>query len=220
MSRFALDDAHLADVQVRPVHDAVGEHAALVHAAWRLTDPGFVVRIHVDDAVVDVLTDAAQRDAWLVCDRRVAHHVRLTTYPRAYAHEAFTMQPRPIPPVAPLCDAAGRFSYIAHQSLPPDALLRVTIDGQPHVGIPLWPADTPRCGLGSMLGMDALGVDGAMAPGLGQGQLGVGPCGIDGQALAIALPILNPQPHNIELQPTSATGAVIGDPVTFTFTPD
>jgi hypothetical protein len=217
MSRFATDVSGLADISVRPVYDEAGEHPALLHVTWRLTDATRVVRIHLDGALAEVASDPAMREAWIVCDRRLPHAVALSTFPREQAHDAWVMQPNPVAPLAPACSSAGHFSFIADQSLPLDAQLCISIDGDIHTTTPLWRADGPRAGLGSLLGQGALGIDGLMCRGLGQGQLGAGPCGVDGDALEFALPILPAGAHNIALRTTDADGAPIGPPITFTY---
>ncbi len=183
------------------VHEA-GEDPSLVRVSWwpRL-DPAWGVQAYVDGELAACSDSTSTQGLWLHVDRSQPHLIELLVTklgPDRMAPQTHRLSPdsralRPHIALMPTHDA------------PPDTQLRVTIDAdepQPHQ---LW-RDTPPGGFGGAFGVGAFGDDQPTSPGLGRGDLGLGPLGYDGHARRLTLEALTPGPHTLTLALTAPEG--------------
>src|SRR5689334_10227883 len=76
----------------RPVTTPSGDHAHLVHLAWRTATPETMrlVQVYIDGSLAAVTREPSHRELWLVCDRSRAHRIELLAVDPA---DAWTPQP-------------------------------------------------------------------------------------------------------------------------------
>ena len=79
---------------------------------------------------------------------------------------------------------------------------------------PLWPASEHRGGLGALFGLGEFGHDSVTGPGLGVGELGMGPLGTDGTAWRWRRDDLPPGTHTLELSALERDGQASAPPLT------
>lgn len=102
--------------------------------------------------------------------------------------------------IEPDTQPAAALTILRDVSLPANAMLSVTIDGEPESAhVPLFSPGDARGGFGAVFGEGGFGYDASTGPGLGQGALGFGPLGSDGVALHWRDESLSQGSHTIDL---------------------
>lgn len=210
-----MNNAYTQDVfelvLARPVVLVGGEHDALVHVWWRSPMQGDrLVQVYVDQQLVDVTQDAAQREMWLLVDRHRAHRVELLAVPRdagAAMEERRDMLQGWQPPVS--CD--GEVALVRNATLPVHARLAVNVDDGGLGDAALFPGDEPRGGFGALFGEGGFGRDDAAGFGLGRGQLGFGPLGEDGRAWQARIRSLPQGLHDVTIAAIDEQGIPLGE---------
>lgn len=173
-------------VLVRPVRVAGGDHPTLVELSWRAPQQGErLVQVYVDERLVAVTGDAQARRLWLHIDRGQPGGRRI---------ELLAVTPGS----APVCRSRSMaaplggwptptrqgvdFAVTRAESLPLASRVSVLVDGATRACASLWPATAHRGGFGAVFGEGGFGMDAATGPGLGAGELGMGPLGSGGAA--------------------------------------
>ncbi len=160
-----------------------GEHESLIHVWWRAPDQGErLVQVYVDGRLVEVTGDVDQREVWLVGDRGRAHRVDLLAVPvggveAIHAEHAGVLGDWEPGLVRDVC-----VGLIRDERLAVDTRLRVSVDGEGEDAGAMWGPLDHRGGFGALFGEGGFGIDAATGPGLGVGELGMGPLGVDGEA--------------------------------------
>jgi len=206
-------------VFARPVLAGCGEHAHLTHIQWVARQQGrHVVQVYVDGQLAAVTTGCNDRAIWLHVDRARPRTIELLAVDpdiedatRAYPAALATW---------PDMRRTLTVSLLRDELLPLDTQIELRVDGALHVREALWSYRDARGGLGGVLGLGALGVDGSSSPGLGLGMLGVGPCGIDGEAWSACIAAVEPGDHTLTLTATLPSGPSVAPPVDLPFTID
>ena len=202
-------------VLARPVVWPGGDDPHAVHLWWRLIGGdtgGRVVQVYVDgelhDAAGDATGEPTQREVWLWLDRSAPRQIELLAVdPR----EAWRPRPELLRGVSPRTRPRAEVRLVRHESLPVEARVEVWVGGERVHDSPLWDAGAHRGGFGALFGLGGFGTDAATGPGLGEGQLGLGPLGADGEAWTWRSDVLPPGEHEVELRLTRA-----GEPLTAT----
>ena len=196
-----------------------GEHDTLVLISWRL-EAGWAERVRVqvvvDGQLAAVADRAGQESLWLVLDRRTPRRVELR------AVDAATPEVWWSPPPPDTCNASGeagdRVSLAVgrDEAWPVDTRLAVELDGRRVAAGPLWSGGDPRSGFGGLFGLGSFGHDAAAGPGLGQGELGLGPLGTDAAAWRYTSPALaaGESGHTLSLHTLDAAGRPLAPPLT------
>ncbi|MEM8737672.1 MAG: hypothetical protein AAGG38_04240 [Planctomycetota bacterium] len=184
----------------RAVEDRYGEHDGLVHVWWRLVSEQEVwVRVYIDGVLTEVVTDPGQRDVWLVTDRTRACHVELCAVAvgeTAWSAERWDVRER---------DRVG-VVMLRDETFAVDARVRVELAGGVKVESAMWPGDAARSGFGGLFGLGGFGRDAASGLGLGRGELGHGPLGIDGEAWRWRSPALPDGAYAVGVSVRDAAG--------------
>lgn len=171
-------------VLARPMIGTTGDDPALVHLWWRAPQQGErLVQVYVDDELYDVTAHTQQRAMWLLLNRTQPHRIELLAVDPAAVSDVWQPQPTLLGQWSPPVRDVAAVSVLRDEALPVDAQLAIEVDGQAAANVPLWPGDEPRGGFGALFGQGGFGADAATGPGLGEGELGVGPLGADGTAL-------------------------------------
>jgi hypothetical protein len=199
----------------RPVVAADGEHQALVHLWWSAPQQGDrIVQVYVDGRLADVSVHPSQREMWLMLDRSRSHRIELLAVQPGDGSIWAEHRERLAtwdPPFAGPAAAA----VIRDPRLPVDTNVSIAVDGEPAASGPMWPADEHRGGFGALFAEGAFGWDTATAPGLGMGELGMGPLGEDGTAWSWQSDELAPGTHELALSAFDRTGQATANPVAF-----
>ncbi|MCC6681765.1 MAG: hypothetical protein IT445_12760 [Phycisphaeraceae bacterium] len=196
-------------VLARPVLTEVGEHPHLVHLWWRAPQQGErVVWVFVDGELVDVAWDSGQRELWLSIDRSLPRRIELV------AADADDPSRKLVsscwhPPV----QSAAAVSLVRDETLPVDTHIEVREGEQLLDEAPMWGDGEHRSGFGALFGQGAFGFDAATGPGLGLGELGVGPLGADNFAWRWRREDLENGEHALSLRALSRDGQVIDEPL-------
>jgi len=193
-------------VLLRGINTATGEHPRLAHLHWRAPQQGrCLVQVYVDDELFDVSSDYAQREMWLPLDRSAQHRIELLAVDpqradvwRAYPEALRTWQP----------DASARLhvALLRDEALPADTRLSFTLNDEPAGCAAMWDAHAHRGGFGGLFGEGAFGFDAATGPGLGEGELGMGPLGADSAALPWRSAPLDAGTHTLRITAHDAAG--------------
>ncbi len=192
-------------VLLRPSDRDVPGRALLT---WQATGQGErLVQVYVNDRLYDVTTAPAQRRMWLHLDRQTDVRIELLAVPPAAAWvdhggELRSWIPRFV--------TAAVLVMTRDERLPIDSRAIVTVDGQAEPAIALWAAGDSRAGFGALHGMGEFGRDRATAPGEGLGEFGAAPHGGDGSAWRWRREDLPAGEHELAVQVTDGTGAIVG----------
>lgn len=152
----------------RPVRAGAGEAAHLVHVSWELS--GEAVQVYVDGELTEV-APAAERGCWLLLDRGAVREIELVG---AWWTDAWRERLEARPGLA--------VALVRDEGLDVESEVVVSAGGQTLAAAPLWPGEAHRSGFGALFGEGGFGWDAATGPGLGLGELGMGPLGADGTA--------------------------------------
>lgn len=181
-----------------------------------------LVQVYVNAELAAHSASPSEREAWLLVDagkhtqiELLAVEPMMATSPQADCLAGAT------PAVQPVASFALSRSY----ALPTDAQLVVQVDSDGgEQRIAFFADDVPRGGFGSVFGEGGFGYDAATGPGLGVGDLGYGPLGIDGRALRWRDDAIADGVHVINLSLQDAAGQQAADdlalPVEITRLPD
>lgn len=181
-SQYNPTQAVFERVVARPVAPPDTQHGRLVHVLWVAPQQGDrLVQLYVNGRLAEVSRSSADRAAWLLLDPSSHHEIELLAVDRADATLDLSARLAGHPvPTMPAVDLALLRAY----EQPIDAAVSIGLES---AGIddrtPLFASDSPRGGFGAVFGEGGFGYDAATGPGLGLGELGYGPLGIDGQAL-------------------------------------
>lgn len=213
MSSFITTDATqdvFELVLARPVMTAAGEHPRLVHLWWRAPMQGDkVVQVYVNDVLYDVTLDPALREMLLILDRTRQNRVELLTVPADDPQSIRRPQPGLLRTWKPALDGSARVALVRDVNLPVDTQLVVGIEGGVADHGPMWPATETR---------GVPGDDDAMGLGLGVGELGTGPLGVDGTAWRWMRDDLEAGTHPVHVDAVNHAGQAVSDPLDFAVT--
>ncbi|MEM9883133.1 MAG: hypothetical protein AAF800_09480 [Planctomycetota bacterium] len=195
------------------VEDAAGEHDALVHLAWRCDgEPPATVQVYVNDELADWIDDPDQHECWLTLDRTRPQRVELLAVrPGGQIDVAV---PEALGGWQPRIADRLTATLLRDESLPPDTRVSVSVDGEAVASGPMWPADEPRSGFGGLFGVGGFGRDDAAGPGLGRGDLGLGPLGADGSPWRWVRHEVTPGTRTVTLAAADANGRPVAPPLT------
>lgn len=197
-------------VIVQPVTTPDTQHGRLVHIDWSAPDQGGrLVQFYDNNALVGCSRSPEDLEAWLVLDAGAHHQIELLA---VRPQDAATPSQQYLAGVDPPTRPSASASVLRALTLPIDADLRVRIDTGQEVTAPLFSPDTPRGGFGAVFGAGGFGYDASAGPGLGLGQLGFGPLGIDGDALVWRDDSLARGDHTIELSLLDKSGQPAATP--------
>ena len=178
-----LESSYSEDVFVsvltRHVSIADPAHGALVHLGWSAPDQeDRFVQIYVDGRWYDVVIDPTQREHWLILTPGIQHRITLLAVSPdlAYIGHAALLTDWPT-----LADHA-QVALLRDQTLPVDARVVIQPEGRPAQTADLFGPEADRSGFGAVFGQGDFGFDASVGPGMGMGELGYGPLGIDAQA--------------------------------------
>lgn len=198
----------------RAVLTDTGEHDALVHVWWRIVaTEDRMVQVYVNDELVDVTDDPAQRDAWLIVDRARTNRIELLAVSMTNGGAVGEARADMLGGWSPRVVDRAEVALLRDEALPVDTRIAVSVDGAVVADRPLWPGDVPRSGFGGLFGVGGFGRDAASAPGLGRGELGHGPLGIDATAWRWSQAHLPPGPHTLALTAQHRDGQAISPPL-------
>ncbi len=196
-------------VLARPVITEAGEHPRLVHLWWRAPQQGDrVVWVFVDGELADVVWDSEQRELWLSIDRSLPRRIELVAAdaddpPRRLVSSCWQ----------PSVQSAALVSLVRDETLPVDTRVAVLDGEQVLDDEPMWADGEHRSGFGALFGQGAFGFDAATGPGLGLGELGVGPLGADNFAWRWRRDDLEDGEHALSLQALSRDGETLDAPL-------
>ena len=197
-------------VLLRGVMSRVGEEEGVAHLWYRLGEGAVVeevagVQVYVDGELFDVLPvgDHGVGEAWLPLDRGVSHRVELVAVQEDVwrARDVQAWEP-------PVVDRAG-VAVLRDERLPAGAGVRVALDGDTVHQAAMWGPGDPRSGFGGWFGVGGFGFDAASGPGLGEGPLGWGPLGSDGEPWRWRDGRLPAGEHSVTAEATDSGGRVV-----------
>lgn len=212
MSSFITTDATqdvFELVLARPVMTPAGEHPRLVHLWWRAPMQGDrLVQVYLNDALYDVTLDPVIREMFLIVDRTRQNRIELLAIPADDPQAAWRPQPQMLNAWQPAIYSNASVAIVRDVDLPVDTQIIVTVDSTAVVHGPMWPATETRSAPGDE---DATGL------GLGIGDLGAGPLGVDGTAWRWKH---NPAAgeHSVRIEALDHTGQAVSDPLDLSVT--
>lgn len=185
---------------------------ALFHLWWSAPTQGTrLVQVYINDALHTATLDPAQRELWLVLPPGRPHRIHLFAVEPADA-----LTPRPDPHGSGAdgpADIAG-VTLLRDPAAPVGSVVGVAVDDGPVERAPLFGDGASRIGFGSVFGEGGFGFDAATGPGLGRGELGLGPLGGDGEAWRWRRDDLADGPHTLTLTHTDDAGRELAPAVT------
>ena len=191
-------------VMALPVVGAGAGEALVVEVTWEggagALDGAGAVQVYVDGELSEVSAEVGRGGVWLVLDGARDHRVELLVVP---VELAWVSRAR----------ALGWWgvSVVREESWPVDAQVVVRVDEEEAARGALWAGDAARSGFGGLFGYGGFGVDAATGPGLGGGELGMGPLGADGDAWAWRGRGLSEGEHEVALAVVGEDGAELGE---------
>ncbi len=204
-------------VLARPVVTAMGEHRALVHLWWSAPQQGNrLVQVYVDGTLTETSHDPGQRELWLMCDRSRGHRVELLAVDAADPDTLTREHPELLNSWDPPINGELSLSLIRDLRLPVDTRVVIEVDGQQVAEEPMWPATEHRGGFGAVFGEGEFGYDAVTGPGLGRGELGMGPLGSDGTAWNWRSSAINVGSHTVDVMALDSSGQVLVNNVSTT----
>lgn len=204
-------------VLVRSVLTAEGVHPSLMHLCWTLKQASdAVVQVYVDGELQQLARAVTPQGLWLVLDRSMPHVVQLLA---VAASEAEKPHPAWIEHDG-IWRSRAEVSLLRDEQLPVDTRVEVRLNDRVVTNQPLWDGATHRGGFGSLFGLGGFGLDAATGPGLGRGQLGHGPLGVDGHAWQWQSPPLAAGEHDLQIDLLHPDGKPLRQTLTQTFHSD
>ncbi len=156
---------------------ADGQAARLTWRAPR--QGGRLVQVYVNGRLHEATVDPRQRELWLHPASDTPAFIELLAVDPA---DAWTDFHDALDGWSPMFVSAAALAVLRDESLPPDAMMVVTVDGVEQDRGPLWSPADGRIGFGGLFGMGGFGWDDAAAPGFALGEFGLGRLGFDGIA--------------------------------------
>ena len=197
----------------RPVVTAGGDHRSLVHLWWKAPLQGDrLVQVYVNGLLTEASQDPDQRDMWLILDRSRPQRIELIAVDVSDPDQVWRAHPERLASWSPKVSSVVSLTALRDERLPVDTELSVEVDGSAVDQGALWPADAHRGGFGSLFGLGDFGGDAITGPGLGQGELGMGPLGTDATAWAWRRDDLDIGSHELALSPQDAAGRPVANP--------
>ena len=183
MSEVSPTQSVFEHVLARPATTAEGEHEAFVHLWWSSPQQGErLVQVYVDGQLYDVSQETSQREMWLTLDRSQQHQIELLAVAADDADGLWRSHADLLTGWSPTVHPVASLSVVRDERLPVDTDVTVMVNGEAMDRGPLWPTTAHRGGFGALFGVGGFGYDALTGPGLGEGQLGMGPLGSDGTA--------------------------------------
>lgn len=205
-------------VLVRPVATEDVLHGALMHLWWSAPRQGDrLVQVYANDRLHTVTLDPAQRELWLVFAPGHAQRIELAVVAR---QDAYIPRPQPWATATATPRDTVQAVVLRLPTAPVGSKVDVRMDGQTPAAAPLFGDRDARIGLGSVFGEGGFGLDAAVGPGLGLGELGLGPLGSDGDAWRWSRNDLPAGAHTLTLTHTDAAGRAIAPTTTTNITID
>lgn len=192
-------------VIARPVAAPALHHHRLVHVSWVAPQQGHrLVQVYTNGQFATRSTSVTQREAWLMLDGAIHQQIELL----AVAPQSVAIDYSGVLEAQALTAPAVSFAVMRDYAQPLAAVLSVEVDrmGDPD-RIALFEPGDARGGFGAVFGQGGFGFDASVGPGLGLGELGYGPLGLDGRALRWRHDQLDPGEHTIDLTLGSPGGA-------------
>lgn len=199
-------------VVVRAVTSPDLQQGRLIHVLWVAPNQGDrLVQLYCNGQLVSVSASTGEREAWLLLDPSTHHEVELLAVDPSDAavdgshllsgNEASTR-------------TAAELALLRDYDLPIDSVLTVESASAGVIDpTPLFSRDKPRGGFGAVFGQGGFGYDASTGPGLGIGELGFGPLGVDGIALRWRNDALPTGDYSIDLSLDSDAGQAFGDSI-------
>jgi|GEM_PF-2423665 len=184
------------------------QHGQLVHLQWFATlQADRLVQIYANGQLIDHSASSADRDAWLLLPAEEHTQIELLAVAAEYASVPLQgLLAGYDPPTQPVASLALLRDY----ALPVGTVLCVQSNAQPHADCsPLFSQADARGGFGAVFGEGGFGFEASVGPGLGYGELGYGPLGIDGDALRWREAGLADGPHTLTLSINDSAGNAI-----------
>ncbi|MFI4860970.1 MAG: hypothetical protein ACIAXF_09850 [Phycisphaerales bacterium JB063] len=192
-------------VLARQVAASDALHGVLTHLWWSAPAQGErVVQVYANERLHAVTLDPSHRELWLVFPPGRPVRLTLCAVDRS---EAWV--PRGADPDAQAPRDGVAVEVLRDPSVPVGARLCVTVDDGEAECAPLFGAGVGRSGFGGVFGFGGFGMDAAACPGLGLGELGLGPLGADGEAWRWCRDDLSAGPHQLGLALSDSTGGFV-----------
>lgn len=199
-------------VLARPTLRDGSEDEQLVHLSWRAPQQGDrLVQVYVNDQLIDVSDDPAQRDMLLLLDRTQAQRIELLAVAVAERDALWRPHVDALRGWSPRVRSGAAVTVLRDEMMDVDAQVAVVMDEQVLDRGALWPADEHRGGFGALFGVGAFGFDAATGPGAGIGELGMGPLGADGSAWRWRRDPLPSGAHTLAVRLQSRDGQALAD---------
>ena len=154
-----------------------------------------------------------QREMFLDLDRTRIQYIELLAVPPEDAQAVWRPQPDKLNSFDDDVNNPQEIAIVRDESLPVDTCFNVVIDGKATDRGPAWPNDISRSGFGTLLGVGCFGFDDATGMGLGLGELGAGPLGLDGVAWQWQSHEINTGTHTLAINATSHAGTPTAMPL-------
>lgn len=184
-------------VLARPVVTYGGEHSRLVHLWWRAPGQGDrVVQVYVQDQLYDVTSDTTVREMVLLLDRARPQRIELLAVPADDPGAIWRPQPGLLGSWQPAVSDRAEVAILRDADPKSETQILVTINGADDAHGPLWPTTESTTG-----------------PGVGLGELGLGPLGDDGDAWRWRRNNLTPGVHNLRFDAVDPTGQSVANPL-------
>lgn len=169
-------------VLARPVDTPDLQHAQLVHLIWRAPEQGDrLVQVYLNGQLAAASRSIAQREMWLMVDNDRHTEIELLAVHSSVVTNDLGDY---LAGINPSTQPFAALRILRDTSLPADSCVSIEVDGASHGDQTLLfsPSDS-RGGFGAVFGEGGFGYDNVTGPGLGLGELGLGPLGSDGRAL-------------------------------------
>ncbi|MFN3167518.1 MAG: hypothetical protein ACE37H_10690 [Phycisphaeraceae bacterium] len=194
-------------VIARPVAAPSPQHGRLVHIAWSAPHQGArVVQAYANGRWTAVSASPTDRELWLVLDAGKHHEIELLAVDPI---DAATPSQSLLGGIEPPTTPAVSVGVLRDPSLPIRARLHATLNAAAGVSTRVCPPDAARGGFGSVFGEGGFGYDATPGPGLGAGELGLGPLGVGGEALRWCRDGLPAGEHTLRLEVRDEDGHAI-----------
>lgn len=192
-------------VFARPVDAPDLQHGRLVHVLWRAPEQGDrLVQFYVNGRLNSSSQSPTDRETWLVLDPHLHHEIELLAVSPSCANRPLDES---LGGAEPGTSPYASIALLRDYDLPVDATVRVAVDGQIAAeASPLFADDAARGGFGAVFGEGGFGFDASTGPGLGGGELGFGPLGVDGDTLRWRDDTLPAGDHTLCLSLSDAAG--------------
>jgi len=204
------DSSVFERVLVRQVAPEDPLHGALFHLWWSAPGQGDrLVQVYANDRLYTSTLDPTQRELWLVFAPGRPQRIELAAVDR---EDAFVPRFMAASDDGNTPHDIARVTVLRDPSSPVGSVVGVAVDGAPAEAAPLFGPEDARIGFGSVFGEGGFGIDAAVGPGLGLGELGLGPLGSDGEPWRWTRDDLPAGHHTLTLTHTDAAGRALAPP--------